>query len=981
MSAPRASLIISTWNGRHLLETCLPKVLRAVEEAGGDHEVIVVDDASRDDTVAYVKREFPQVRLLSLRRNLRFAGANNAAARIARGEFLVFLNNDMLVEPDFLDPLLRPFRDPSVFAVTAHIHMPPTRVAGHEVRETGLVRARFEDGMFVLRHEETAAQEPVPVIYAGGGSSAWRRDRFFELGCFDRLFRPFYFEDLDVSYRAQKAGWKVLFAPGSHMVHQHRQTNNPRNFRPEYVERMFGKNNLLFTWKVLTDQGLVSAHFRHLWRLLMRPRLHPELASWFLRAAVQVPELLPKRHRARRNTAVSDERILRPGPGAAELEAADAGGAPSVSGAATGGKRVLVLGFAPLPFEREQVADARGLRTWHIAQALLMDGHEVTVVGCRRADAHQRQSASSPLLRFEGPALTCYSAAREVFETGDFVQQMCDQFRPDAIVTVHAYCAWVASRLRTGAPLWADLDAYVMGEGGNGEPQQAWQWERAALIRADAFSAVSEKRKHALIGELAAVGRLGTNHRTEEQIHHLPSAIENAPYHHTKQVMRGKLVANEDCVVLWSGAYHSGTDVDTLLAGLTAAMREDARIRFVSLGGVRPGEDNAAFYEFRRRVDESDLSDRFLFLGWTAQSDVPSYYFESDVGLSIERGSRESQLGERYRVVDMMRAGLPVVSTLAGEISEVLRDERLGLTVAPGDAEGLGQAILSLARDESLRRRCGERARQWVFKHRLLEEVMAPLCRWVRNPAPAPDRGRARDLTPPGWLPRSRLARFLQVWETQGWRATLRGVRRAIASGMAEALGRAFVLRRRTGAWGLDPREPPHAALVIRAGSLPLTREVVERTRERYPAVEVTVLAPQDLADETKYDSGAPVISAAGAGLVSYQISRQLLRTLHRGEYDTVVVAGEGNRRAELVAVLAGIMRRVEVRDDGAAHTFGVAPHKPLILLLMLLLSAVEKVTLTALIALVWSALWVEGRFWRLRELWGLTPASASRAR
>ena len=123
MAAPRASLIVSTWNGRHLLEQCLPPLLRAVEEAGGEHEVVVVDDASTDDTVEFLKREYPQVALLALPKNLRFAGANNAAARAATGEILVFLNNDMLVEPDFLPPLLQHFSDPEVFAVTGFMQM------------------------------------------------------------------------------------------------------------------------------------------------------------------------------------------------------------------------------------------------------------------------------------------------------------------------------------------------------------------------------------------------------------------------------------------------------------------------------------------------------------------------------------------------------------------------------------------------------------------------------------------------------------------------------------------------------------------------------------------------------------------------------------------------------------------------------------------------------------------------------------------
>src|SRR3989304_8673448 len=106
MELRRASIIIANWKGRDLLARCLPRLREAVAFAGGGQEVIVVDDARGDDSVAFVKENFPSVRLLALPQNLRFAGANNAAAEIARGEVLVFLNNDMLVEKNFLPPLL-----------------------------------------------------------------------------------------------------------------------------------------------------------------------------------------------------------------------------------------------------------------------------------------------------------------------------------------------------------------------------------------------------------------------------------------------------------------------------------------------------------------------------------------------------------------------------------------------------------------------------------------------------------------------------------------------------------------------------------------------------------------------------------------------------------------------------------------------------------------------------------------------------------
>jgi GT2 family glycosyltransferase len=317
----RASIIVSTWNGRHLLETCLPRLLAAVARDGRGHEIIVVDDASRDDTVAFMRAEFPQVRLLPLKWNHRFAGANNVAAGVASGDILIFLNNDMLVEPGFIGPLLRHFADPDVFAVTAHIQMQPHQTAFGLVRETGLVRGRFEGGVFVLRHDDPQSDAAVPVIYAGGGSSAWRRDRFLQLGGFDTLFRPFYFEDLDVSYRGQKHGWRVLFEPTSRAEHKHQQTNNPSNFPPGFVEVAFQKNTLLFTWKVLTDREFIGAHFRALRRSLVSPDCDPWLRRGFLRAVRQLPELLWKRRRARRGLALGDREVFaRAGDGRESVE-------------------------------------------------------------------------------------------------------------------------------------------------------------------------------------------------------------------------------------------------------------------------------------------------------------------------------------------------------------------------------------------------------------------------------------------------------------------------------------------------------------------------------------------------------------------------------------------------------------------------------------------------------------------------------------
>lgn len=980
MRGLRASLIISTWNGRHLLETCLPRVLRAVEAAGGDHEVIVVDDASRDDTAEFVRRAFPGVRLIRLARNLRFAGANNAAARAALGDVLVFLNNDMLVEPGFLEPLLSHFADPAVFAATAYIQMPGQGAQTHRVRETGLVRARFEDGFFALRHEEPTSDQPVAVLYAGGGSSAYRRDYFLRLGGFDRLFRPFYFEDLDVTYRAQKVGWRVLFEPRSRVLHKHRQTNNPRNFPGPYIERMFQKNSLLFTWKVLTDPAFVNAHFASLWRRLMRPRENPGLAVWFLLALRQLPELLVKRHRARRGVVLSDAEVIRPSGDPPGLR--DARELPF--GSLGTGRRVLVIGSAPLPFEGDGRSAGPCFRTWQVAQALLADEHDVTVVGRRVWRGYQQEETLPPALRFRGHHFTYCSLAASAFDAGDLLRWLWEQARPEVVVCVGARAAAAAARLDAEVPLWVDLSdmaalreqARAARDGVEAAAQEAREHERAALRRADVFSVATAAQKYALIGELTAEGALGAEIRGQDIVHCIPCSGERRARRRLDAVLRGGVAGEDDFVVLWPGRYDAATDFETLFEGVVAAMQEVPRLKLVSIGGPASPADVAAFEGLRRRVEESGLADHFAFVGWVPNALVASCQRESDVGLVVDDASYAALLSCRYRGIDMARAGLPLVVPQTGALGGVVGTEGIGLTFRPGDPMGLKEALVELARDPSLRRRCARRASEYGSEQPAAVDAMAPLRAWVRNPSVRAGRA-ARTADVLQRRARCALGRWADAWEAGGVRGALLEVGATLLGAAGGLALRMLVRRRGTAAWGLDPREPAERALVIRAGPLSLVREVVARLRARYPASEISVLAPVALADETEAAAGAPVIRARGVGAVSYRLDRSLLRALRGRRFDTVIVAGEGNRRAEMLALRCFGARRVGVRGDGAAHVFWWAPYKPLLLLVGSALSLLEKVVLSTCVGLVWGSVKAEGWLWRVRARHLAAPGPA----
>ncbi len=307
-----ASVVIPNWNGRELLEKYLPSVVAAL--AGNpDNEVIVVDNGSADGSAEFLRLHFPQVRLLALPENLGFGGGSNAGFRAARNDIVVLLNSDMRVEPDFLAPLLEAFTDDSVFSVGCQIFFgDPTR----RREETGLTQGSWRDGGLRVRHRiDEAVTDPFPCFYGGGGSCAFDRRKFLELGGFDPLLAPFYLEDTDLGYMAWKRGWRVLYQPRSIVYHEHRGTIG-KHFRSEQIQAVYKKNFVLFCWKNIHEWRWLSSHFVFaagdaVVSALFGDSMERGNARGIWRAFRQLPRALGSRWRARALATVDDTEAFR----------------------------------------------------------------------------------------------------------------------------------------------------------------------------------------------------------------------------------------------------------------------------------------------------------------------------------------------------------------------------------------------------------------------------------------------------------------------------------------------------------------------------------------------------------------------------------------------------------------------------------------------------------------------------------------------
>lgn len=307
-----ASLIILNWNGRHLLEECLPSVIEAVRFSEGDHEIIIADNGSTDDSVNFVKINYPQVQIIKFNQNYSYIGGYNRAIQEIKKDIVVLLNNDMFVDKDFLNPLLDGFSDDQVFAVSSQIFFENT---DRRREETGKTRTVWRRGMVGYSHdipnEIDLKQGYSPAFWMGGGSCAVDRQKFLEIGGFDALLKPLYMEDVDISYRAWKRGWKVLFCPESKVIHKHRSTSGRLN--KAYLERVIQRNRLLFIWKNITQPGMVFQHLLALPLIAMRNSWQlntTDTLQVLLMALERLPEALWKRNIQRTQSKISDSKVF-----------------------------------------------------------------------------------------------------------------------------------------------------------------------------------------------------------------------------------------------------------------------------------------------------------------------------------------------------------------------------------------------------------------------------------------------------------------------------------------------------------------------------------------------------------------------------------------------------------------------------------------------------------------------------------------------
>ncbi len=289
------SVVITNFNGREILIKNLPSVIEAKKEkVNRIKEIILVDDASSDNSVSFLKKNFTEVRVIVHRKNRGYSAAVNTGVRAAKGSLVCILNNDVFVTKYFLKEIFDVFaKNPKCFGVSLN------------EKGYGPAIGFFENG-FVVHSPGKKTKNVSPTFWVNGGSGVFRRDLWIKVGWFDEeLFSPFYWEDIDISYRALKRGYELFWHPNAEVIHKHETTIGRIN--KGYRVRIQERNQLLFIWKNITSRRLFVKHLVGLFNRLIR---HPGYFVVFLMALSKIKKVIKARRREQKESIVADEFIF-----------------------------------------------------------------------------------------------------------------------------------------------------------------------------------------------------------------------------------------------------------------------------------------------------------------------------------------------------------------------------------------------------------------------------------------------------------------------------------------------------------------------------------------------------------------------------------------------------------------------------------------------------------------------------------------------
>ncbi len=784
---PPVSIITVNLNGKDYLNVLLDSIAQ-LDYPQEKLEVILVDNGSADGSAEFVASNYPKVKVIKNDYNTGFAVANNMGAKAAGGDYVAFLNNDTKVDSQWLTELLRPVYKDS-----------ETVCAGSKVLSYDGQKLDFAGGMinfegkgfqvdFGLPKDEDIHDQYAYLPFVNGGAMLVDRKVFLSSGGFDEDFFAYY-EDVDFGWRLWVLGYRVVFAPKSIVYHVHHGTSKLfpddklrflkernalysvfKNYDDENLARVFSGTLSSIYNRIFTD---ISFDYRNYYDLTFKnkklqtdssksPDITPpalEIGSQPLSSLMAVknffdelPGLKEKRAAIQSARKRDDKAVFTYFKGSFLSVSPDADYQRKqidilkslgiyeifekqikrnlliISGEAVSaqmaGPAIRVYNFAKVLCEFMNV-------TLAVPNEPELSDQNFTMVRYSDEASLRALLANSDIVLCGGMTFSRFKSIRE---SDKFI--IMDMYDPYNLATLTEYSDQTIER---------QFDVY----------KSVHFITNEMLYYGDFYICASERQRDFWLGMLAALNRVNPYSYNQDPtmrklINVVPFGLPSQKPVHTKNVLKGVITGIDkgDFVIIWGGGIYNWFDPLTLIKAMAKVAGRRSDIKLFFLGIKHP---NPQVKELSLVNDTVALSDKlgltgksvFFNFDWVDYDARQDYFLESDVGIITHPEHIETRFAFRTRILDYLWTGLPVISTEGDSLSELVKNEGLGLTVASKDISGLADAILKMAQDKNFYQECKKKVPE-VASGYTWEKVCAPLISFCMDPVSSAVRKKLR---------------------------------------------------------------------------------------------------------------------------------------------------------------------------------------------------------------------------------------------
>lgn len=741
---PTVTLIVLNYNGMEHLPACFNS-LRDLDYPPDRLELMIVDNASGDGSVDYMRSHHPGVRVVQSDENLGFAGGNNLGAREAMGEHVIFLNNDMAVDSAFVTALVEALQadTEAVSAGAKILNWDGTRFdfAGAICNLAGWgAQVGFHETYDSARYADST-----PTLFACGGAMIIDRGVFLDLGGFDEDYF-IYFEDIDLGWRLWLLGHKVIFAPNAITYHRHHGTME--RF-PSYRKAvLYNRNALASVFKNYSDENLARVLPAALFltaagvveeavdtgqldlesfsitskKKMDRKPVSLQKANVSSLVAVQqlatdLPRWIDKRHAVQSRRKRSDEDIahlFRPyfpptpwrWPNTA-YSVTDALGVQDLFAGAP--RRVLVVSPDVLPYPGLP-AVASGLRAWALGHGLKARGHDVVFSMPRHAvDGHEDQVP---------PEVAGLAWAPK--RLGDVVRRV----QPDLVLA----CGWptlIQLLNRPTVPVVLDQHGPHMPERRYqtfGEEDDNASEKLRAMRMADYFTCAGERQLGYFEGWLERAG-WSEQERASRAASVPVSLSPEMPVHRSAP----------ELTFVFGGMFLPWQDPSTALEVLVAELERRQAGNLLLVGGRHPLTpiDGGVTEALAKRLEQSP---RVVSPGLVPHEELMDTYARSHVAVDVAKRNPEREPAFTTPTVEYLWCGLPVIYDDCAELADHIREYEAGWTVDPEDREAIARVISGIFDHPEQVEERGRNAQRLVRERLVWDRTITPIDDFVRRP-------------------------------------------------------------------------------------------------------------------------------------------------------------------------------------------------------------------------------------------------------